>query len=257
MKEKIVVSEVSSWFLRIAQVERIQQGFFWIPDSHFTWAYSHLIRTFTSFRHHESANLILQPIFNNLLYYKHWLGLFSVIDWWGCERKRRLFVLWSVPAFAQIDWFAGYLICRCSLLSSVSEEHLKGPVMSVYRVFPGNLATPWPKFVVEAHCCKNVNRGYCWNTLLQKFEPRLLLEHTVATVWTDVIVGTHCYKSVNRGYCWLTLLEQWRRITLLQQLLWIPLLPLMPLYLLFPWSFCWHQGQWRSVENTFGISVYS
>jgi hypothetical protein len=55
----------------------------------------------------------------------------------------------------------------------------------------------------------------------------------------------HCCNNINRGHCWITLLEQ---------LLQIPLLPFVSLLHLLP---CWRHRPWRPVKNTFRISVLS
>jgi hypothetical protein len=90
--------------------------------------------------------------------------------------------------------FMFYWIIGCSSRSSVSEELLMGPSMSVCQVF-----------------------------LINSHDVGSLLEHIVAVVWTGVIVGTYCYATVGTeaivgtrcynnwswGHCWNTLLKQW------------------------------------------------
>jgi hypothetical protein len=99
---------------------------------------------------------------------------------------------------------------RCSSHSSVSEEHLRGPSMSVClsvnRVLLGTGQPPWPEVIVGVLCYNIVNRGHCWNALL---------------MWIGSFFLTHWCNSLNLGHWWLTLLHQRSRITL-HQWPWMP-----------------------------------
>jgi hypothetical protein len=96
----------------------------------------------------------------------------------------------AVYQWNQFQWrsisLSDYLIFRCSSRSSVSEEYLMGPSVSVCHVFPtGGRQRAWPGVIVAQQ----------WEPLI-----RTVGTHCCATVGRDVIVG-----------------QQWPRIALVQQ----------------------------------------
>lgn len=61
------------------------------------------------------------------------------------------------------------------------------PCLSVGCIFPRNLTT-----------C--MTWDHVWNTLLQKWEPRALLEQIFATLGASTIVGTYCSIGIQGSY---------------------------------------------------------
>jgi hypothetical protein len=51
-----------------------------------------------------------------------------------------------------------------------------------------------------------MTRGHCWNTLLQQWQKRLLLEHNIASMAIEFVVGTYCCDNGKRRHCWLTIM---------------------------------------------------
>jgi hypothetical protein len=98
---------------------------------------------------------------------------------------------------------------RCCLRSGLSEQHYKGPSMSVcLSPYSWKLCNVHDEGSLE-HIVPTMGDGAIVTTHFSYTGSlRSLLEHVVPTVGAEVVVGAHCSNSWSRSHCWSTLFQQ-------------------------------------------------